>query len=210
MDYAKESILKTTTESKNRGSKMEKKLSIHEKLNRIQIDLKCAKSLRNSFGNYNYRNLESIMESLKPLLDEHRCFVKYVDEIIMIGDRFYVKASCILQDCDSNDFVVSTAYAREAETKKGMDSSQITGAASSYARKYASNGLFLIDDTRDADTFKSFQYEPLLKLIEEITGDPASSHFSHLNRDWNLDNWSRKDADRFIAKVKKGEISPFE
>ena len=91
-----------------------------------------------------------------------------------------------------------------------MDSCQITGAASSYARKYASNGLFLIDDTRDADTFKSFQYEPLLKLIEEITGDPASSHFSHLNRDWNLDNWSRKDADRFIAKVKKGEISPFE
>lgn len=122
-----------------------------KKLVNIQSRLKAPKGQRNTFGNYNYRSCEDILEAVKPLLKEYDCLLTISDEICLIGDRFYVKATATLKDEESNDEVVVSAYAREEESKKGMDGSQITGAASSYARKYALNGLFAIDDTKDSD-----------------------------------------------------------
>lgn len=123
---------------------------IYEKLQKIQQQLKAPKDQYNSFGKYNYRNLEGILEALKPLLAEHKCLLTISDEIVQVGDRIYVKATASLQDGELQ--LVVEAYAREAQEKKGMDEAQITGAASSYARKYALNGLFLIDDVKDPDT----------------------------------------------------------
>jgi len=119
-----------------------------EILNKIQKELKCPKNQMNTFGNYKFRNCEDILEAVKPLLGTATLVLN--DEIVMIGDRYYVKATAILTD--GNNKVSSTAFARESLDKKGMDVAQITGAASSYARKYALNGLFCIDDTKDADT----------------------------------------------------------
>ncbi len=121
-----------------------------EALRLIQSELNAPKNLWNSYGNYSYRSCESILEAVKPLLKEHNAEVVLTDDIVQIGDRIYVKATAIFTAGD--DEVVCTAYAREPDTKKGMDASQITGTASSYARKYALNGLFLIDDNKDADT----------------------------------------------------------
>lgn len=118
----------------------------------IQQELKAPKGQTNSFGNYKYRSLEDILEAVKPLLKKYECTLKISDELISIGERYYVKATAELCDTKDNTSVINTAYARETETKKGMDDSQITGATSSYARKYALNGLFAIDDTKDADT----------------------------------------------------------
>jgi len=126
--------------------------SIYTKLTVIQNNLKAPKNLRNSFGNYNYRNAEGILEALKPYLFEHGCSVLLTDAIETVGGRIYVKATATIVDCETGDAVSTSAYAREAEVKKGMDESQITGCASSYARKYALNGLLLLDDTKDADT----------------------------------------------------------
>lgn len=117
-------------------------------LNTIQQSLKAPKGQMNSFGNYKYRSCEDILEAVKPLLGE--ATLQISDELVNIGDRYYIKAEASLSDGEK--IWSTTAYAREAETKKGMDESQITGSASSYARKYALNGLFLIDDTKDADT----------------------------------------------------------
>ena len=117
----------------------------------IQTELKAPKNQRNSFGNYNYRSCEDVLEALKPLLAKHECLLNISDTIEYIGERFYVKATATVTNAKGLQ-VSSTAYAREEETKKGMDGSQITGSSSSYARKYALNGLFLIDDTKDADT----------------------------------------------------------
>ena len=120
-----------------------------QKLISIQAALKAPKSQRNTFGNYNYRSCEDILEALKPLLKQEGLLLTISDSIEFIGNRFYVKATATVTDGEKE--VAVTAYAREEETKKGMDGSQITGAASSYARKYALNGLFAIDDTKDAD-----------------------------------------------------------
>jgi len=123
---------------------------MNDKLQTIQSNLKAPKNQRNNFGNYNYRSCEDILEAVKPLLKEHNLTLVINDEVVNIGSHNYVKATATLSD--STDKIEATAYAREAETKKGMDDSQITGATSSYARKYALNGLFAIDDTKDADT----------------------------------------------------------
>lgn len=120
-------------------------------LKAIQAELKAPKNQHNNFGNYNYRSAEDILEAVKPLLAEHGAVMTISDEIVMIGTRFYVKATCTFTDSD-NATVAVTAFAREPESKKASDESQITGAASSYARKYALNGLFLIDDAKDADS----------------------------------------------------------
>ena len=123
--------------------------NIVEKLSAIQVELKAPKGQYNSFGKYNYRSCEDILEGVKPLLDKYRVALTLNDEIVLVGDRFYVKATATLHDGDQ--VLSATAYARESEDKKGMDSAQLTGATSSYARKYALNGLFSIDDTKDAD-----------------------------------------------------------
>ena len=117
----------------------------------IQNELKAPKSNFNSFGKYRYRSAEDIPTGVKPLLQKYSCTMTVSDEISFIGNRFYIKATVTITDEEGNTESVS-AYAREDESKKGMDGSQITGTASSYARKYALNGMFLIDDTKDADT----------------------------------------------------------
>lgn len=125
---------------------------IHEKLMIVQSKLIAPKGQYNSFGGYNYRSCEDIFEAVKPLLKELKMTLIISDELEQIGDRYYVRATASLYDTESPyGFVQSHAYAREQESKKGMDGSQITGAASSYARKHALNGLFAIDDTKDSD-----------------------------------------------------------
>ena len=131
---------------------MEKEKTLASKLLNIQQELKAPKNQKNTFGGYNYRSCEDILEAVKPLLKKENLIMNITDELVYIGERYYIKATAILTDIDSNNQFINVAYAREEETKKGMDGSQITGTASSYARKYALNGLFLIDDTKDADT----------------------------------------------------------
>lgn len=128
-------------------------MTVYKKLIEVQKELKAPKNQRNSFGNYNYRSCEDILEALKPVLSEHGATVFISDKPVVKENLWsYIEATATFVDTESGDSVSVTAYAREAETKKGMDVSQITGSASSYARKYALNGLFLIDDTKDADT----------------------------------------------------------
>lgn len=125
-------------------------MGLHESLINVQYALKAPKNQTNTFGKYNYRSCEDILEAVKPLLKANNLTLQLSDELACVGDRVYIKATATLSD--GNETRVSTALAREPETKKGMDDSQITGTASSYARKYALNGLFCIDDTKDADT----------------------------------------------------------
>lgn len=125
---------------------------INEKLSAIQAEIRVTKNLHNSFGNYNYRNFESICEAAKPLMQKYKCSLTVSDEIVPAADRIYVKATATLTDAESGESVSVTAFAREAAQKKGMDEAQVTGSASSYARKYAASGLFLLDDNKDADT----------------------------------------------------------
>lgn len=125
-------------------------MNLNEKLLNIQTSLKAPKSQYNSFGKYNYRNCEDILEAVKPLLKSNGITLRLTDDIVCVGERYYVKATAILSDGESE--IITSAFAREEETKRGMDASQITGSASSYARKYALNGLFDIDDTKDSDT----------------------------------------------------------
>lgn len=129
------------------------------KLSKIQNELKAPKNQYNSFGKYNYRNCEDILEAVKPICAKYRTSLILNDSIQMIGDRFYIKATATLLDWDSIDTIDGTAYARESVTKKGMDDSQVTGATSSYARKYALNGLFNIDDTKDFDIDESHKVQ---------------------------------------------------
>lgn len=125
-------------------------MSIYEILQAIQSELKAPKTQYNKFGGYNYRNCEDILEAVKPICAKYKAVVILTDELVIIGERYYIKATAVLKSGENE--ISTTAYAREEESKKGMDGSQVTGAASSYARKYALNGLFAIDDTKDSDT----------------------------------------------------------
>lgn len=128
-------------------------MNIYQKLLKVQAQLKVPKGQFNKFGNFSYRNLEDIVEGVKPLLAEYNLALTLSDTVKQIGDRFYIEATAILVNAENpEETIITTAMAREAATKKGMDDSQITGASSSYARKYCLNGLFSIDDTKDADT----------------------------------------------------------
>lgn len=151
-------------------------MTLREKLMHIQEELKAPKNLRNSFGGYNYRNAESILEALKPLLVKYGATVTITDTIEEIGGRIYVKATAAIWDTERKDVaninnipISVEAFAREAETKKGMDDAQVTGATSSYARKYALNGLFLLDDTEDVDS------EAYQKAAREPQSAPQAS-----------------------------------
>ena len=126
-------------------------MNVYEKLMTVQTKLRAPKGQYNSFGKYSYRSCEDILEALKPLLAEVGAIVNVSDEIKLIGNRFYVEATAMFLDCETGDSVVARASAREDETKKGMDLAQVTGSVSSYARKYALNGLFAIDDNKDSD-----------------------------------------------------------
>lgn len=140
-----------------------------EILSEIQAELIAPKNQFNEFGKYKYRNCEDILEALKPLLLKHKAVVVISDEIIQIVDRFYVKATAVI--CIGNEKISVSALAREPQERKGMDASQITGATSSYARKYALNGLFLIDDSKDPDaTNKPMEYisEKEIGIIRDL------------------------------------------
>lgn len=127
-------------------------MSVYEKLSKVQSELKAPKGQYNSFGKYKYRSCEDILEAVKPLNAKHGVVLTVGDEVVEISNRFYVKATATFVDIESGEKIINTALAREDDSKKGMDGSQITGTASSYARKYCLNGLFCIDDTKDADT----------------------------------------------------------
>lgn len=140
-------------------------LVLTQRVGDIQHKLKAPKGQYNSFGKYNYRSCEDILEGVKPLLKEHDLALLIDDEIVQIGERYYVKATAKITD--GRESVSATAYAREPDTKKGMDESQITGATSSYARKYALNALLCIDDTKDADTMDNSK-KPVQQTQETV------------------------------------------
>ena len=172
-------------------------MSIYEKILKIQNTLKAPKSKYNAFGKYNYRSTEDILEGVKPLLAEEGLFLSICDEIVLVGDRYYVKAVASITDGENR--VSTTAYAREELDKKGMDASQITGSASTYARKYALNGLFCIDDTKDADSmdnsdntqdkkrsYTDAEYKDLLSLVEK-TGHSEAAMLKQVEKRFKKD-----------------------
>lgn len=142
-------------------------MKIREKLQNIQQNLKSPKDQKNEFGNYPYRTLGGTLEKLKPLLAEYKCLLKITDDLVEKNGRFYIKATASLMDLEMQDEIESTSYAREQEERRGMDASQITGSASTYARKYALSALFSIDDSEDADHMAP-QYWPDEKRIERF------------------------------------------
>ena len=148
-----------------------------KELNQIQTRLVAQKNQHNSFGNYNYRSCEDILAAVKPLLSETCCTLTLSDEILLIGNRYYVQATAKLRNAKGEE-VATTALARETDEKKGMDASQITGTASSYARKYALGGLLAIDDTADADalnTNKEFTEKPKAKATKKAAAPATPS-----------------------------------
>jgi hypothetical protein len=146
----------------------------------IQSRLKAPKGQYNSFGKYKYRNCEDILEAVKPLLRDNGCYLTITDEVVSIGDRYYVKAIATLTDGEEK--IEVSALAREEETKKGMDASQVTGATSSYARKYALNGLFCIDDTKDADSYEQKEEHSLSDALREVG---AAKTIEQVTKVWN-------------------------
>ena len=140
--------------------------NVYMKLIEVQSKLKAPKSQFNKFGNYAYRNCEDILEALKPILNQVKAVVNISDEVVLIGERYYIKATVKFIDGETGDVIEASAMAREEESKKGMDSSQLTGSTSSYARKYALNGLFAIDDTKDSDTTNTHGKDNVTTLSE--------------------------------------------
>lgn len=188
-------------------------MSIREKLLNIQTELKAPKGQYNNYGGYKYRSCEDILEAVKPLLKDNKCTLRINDDVVQIGERYYIKATAILTDLEENDGysnVQNTAYAREEDTKKGMDGSQITGTASSYARKYALNGLFLIDDTKDADTdehkketeeqTEKLATEKQIELLKKIAEEQGKTLDEEVVKGWTM-----KQASDFISKHKGGK-----
>lgn len=160
--------------------------SFAERVVIVQKELKAPKGQYNSFGKYRYRSAEDILNSVKPLLAVNDLILTLSDELIALGSRIYVKATATLQDCNTANAISVDAYAREDEVKKGMDGSQITGAASSYARKYALNGLFLIDDTKDAEATNDGTHEANNNRLQEALNLIAQANNREtLNKIWN-------------------------
>ena len=160
-------------------------MGIYEKLLVVQTELKAPKSQYNNFGKYKYRNCEDILESLKPILVKTKTTITISDEIINAADRFYIKATARLFDIETGENVETTAYAREEENKKGMDGSQLTGSSSSYARKYALNGLFAIDDTKDSDYCSSELNKPLKRKTKDELNQLIAEYAEKSNRPVN-------------------------
>lgn len=184
-------------------------MNIYEKLMNVQQELKAPKGKWNSFGKYNYRSCEDILDAVKPILKKNKLVLQLTDAVIPASEtRFYVKATARLIDIEAteNNVIENVAFAREEEAKKGMDGSQITGTASSYARKYALNGLFLIDDTKDADTDEYHNQNEQTKLITkaqikklgELVDDiPAMLNYYKVDK---IENMSYEDAKKTIER----------
>ena len=175
--------------------------SIYRKLHLIQQELKAPKGQYNSFSKYNYRSAEDILEALKPLLGKYGCAVRLTDYLDHIGDRYYVLSYAEITDVETGSSLGARAYAREDETKKGMDESQITGAASSYARKYALNGLFAIDDTKDADALNQPEKQP-----SRASADPLRSAKIRLAK--AIDAWAERTGNDAAATKKSVPTMP--
>lgn len=178
-------------------------MSVWEKLLVIQTSLKAPKNQRNDFGKYNYRSCEDILEALKPILAEVKAVVMLSDKVDMIGPRYYITATATLLDIETAETASVSASAREADSKKGTDESQITGAASSYARKYALNGLFAIDDTKDADCTndgREAANRPSAKAKETGQYICASCGKPFVAFDYNGKQYSARDAFMMAAK----------
>jgi len=211
-------------------------MGIYEKLSKVQEELKAPKGQYNSFGKYKYRSCEDILEAVKPILFKNKLSLQLFDELVVIGEstpsvyeetyfdkeikrentrtvvsgnqRYYIKATARLLDLEDNSTMENTAYAREEEFKKGMDGSQITGTASSYARKYALNGLFLIDDTKDADTdeyhnqnteveVEKITKEQIKKIKELVDDIPAMVNYFKLSK---LEDMPKETAEQVIER----------
>ena len=200
---------------------MSETMTLTEKLIHIQKTLKAPKNQYNSFSNFYYRSAEDILEAVKPLNAEHGLLLTLNDKPIVVGDRTYIEATATLTD--GKDSITVTAYARESEHKKGMDSSQVTGATSSYARKYALNGLYLIDDTKDADTDEYANQnkqqgqkasEKQLNFIDNLLEKNVTEKFDkqtlyeHLKKKLNttveMENWTSQQASQAI-KILQGD-----
>ena len=162
----------------------------------IQSELKAPKSQYNKFGGYKYRKAEDILEAVKPLLAKQKCTLIITDAVVLIGNRIYVKATATIKN-EKGECETTTGWAREEETKKGMDGSQITGASSSYARKYALNGLFAIDDNADSDTTNDGQHQASQQQAQTQAQQPATPQYhtndlneglAYLSRCVNKDN----------------------
>jgi hypothetical protein len=169
--------------------------TLQEKLNYIQTTLNAPKNLYNSFGKYSYRNLEGILSGIKPLLKETGCTFTLSDTMVEVGGRVYVEAEATIHFAD--DSLSVRGYAREEENKKGMDSSQLTGSTSSYARKYAANGLFAIDDTIDADGYNTHDKEVVKPSKESKPSTKAT--ISNIEA---VKNMMEKDKDATIKLLK--------
>jgi hypothetical protein len=193
-------------------------MGIKDKLLNIQQELKAPKNQRNKFGGYNYRSCEDILEAVKPMLKSNNCILTISDELVNIGERYYIKATATLTDAETEEHIRNTAYAREADSKKGMDESQVTGACSSYARKYALNGLFCIDDVKDADATNTNEKEQesdtksdkkaspkQIELINKLVDDekiPAMLEYYKVD---SVEALTMAQASEIIAKKKGGE-----
>ena len=172
-------------------------MEIYKKLSGIQCELVATKGQYNNFGKYSYRSCEDILEAVKPLLDKYKVAIVIKDDIVLVGDRFYVKATATLIDSDTGETVETSAFARESADKKGMDSSQVTGATSSYARKYALNGLFAIDDNKDADATNTHGKEAI-----KVNMTPALSE-AQLKRLYAIGNKAGIKKEVLDSTVKK-------
>ncbi len=181
------------------------------KLLNIQAELKSPKLQKNTFGNYNYRSCEDILEAVKPLLLKHKVSLILTDDIIAVCNRVYVKSIAALYDTEKQETIQSIAYARESEIQKGMSEPQITGAASSYARKYALNGLFLIDDTKDA--YATNNHEPekekgnhieAMKFIDKCKTDEQIGKFLSLRKVKAWTDEELKEQDSKIEGMRNG------
>ena len=183
---------------------------INIKLMNIQQELKAPKGQYNSFGKYAYRSCEDILEAVKPLLKKEKVVLTISDELQYIGNRYYIKATATLIDTESEATISNSAYAREEETKKGMDGSQITGASSSYARKYALNGLFGIDDNKDSDTTNIQSKEEKedkkaspkqIELIQKYYQGENLTKLLEVNNLENLEDMSINKASEILSKL---------
>jgi hypothetical protein len=191
-----------------------------EELVKIQADLKAPKGQRNDFGKYNYRSCEDILTAVKPLLSDNGCYLVINDDIVMLGNRFYVKATVTI--FKGSESVTTVAFAREPDTKKGMDEAQITGATSSYARKYALNGLFAIDDTKDADATNTHGKEVVKNTRQQpdrsqhMKSIKTSADFEivfdrEVHSPDEIDGWKKKYCDEInkLSPVEKNKLKGF-
>lgn len=176
---------------------------------KIQTELKAPKTQFNKFGGYQYRSCEDIVEALKPLQEKYKCVVLLNDELVIIGDRYYIKATATIIN-EKGDKLSVSALAREPESKKGMDESQITGSSSSYARKYALNGLFAIDDTKDADATNNHEVAPKSVKPNPTQAQNTKKAFlsiEEINDLSELIELTKTDLNQFLAFFKTDKIA---